>query len=130
MMTTAITAAIDFTNALTTNTPAKNPILLVFIREYFLYKNGIARNIFVMLKTKGFRIVLLLFIVYRIFYKINNQKTIIAMFGIVAAIGLVAAVAFPSIIIPQQALAKEKHGNSFKHCHSFGPGHSNDACFK
>jgi hypothetical protein len=60
----------------------------------------------------------------------NNQKTIIAMIAIVAAIGLVAvaAVAVPSIVIPQQALASPPHGNSFGNCHSFGPGHSNDAC--
>jgi hypothetical protein len=58
----------------------------------------------------------------------NNQKTIIAMIAIVAAIGLVAAVAVPSIVIPQQALAAPSPGNSFGNCHSFGPGHSNDAC--
>jgi hypothetical protein len=57
-----------------------------------------------------------------------NQKTIFAMVVIVAAVGLVAAVAFPSIVVPQQALANPPHGNSFGNCHSFGPGHSNDAC--
>jgi hypothetical protein len=54
--------------------------------------------------------------------------TILAMVAIVAAIGLVAAVAVPSIVIPQQAFADPPHGNSFGNCHSFGPGHSNDAC--
>jgi hypothetical protein len=61
----------------------------------------------------------------------NNQKTMLAVIAIVAAIGLVAAVAAvaaPSIVVPQQALADPPHGNSFGNCHSFGPGHSNDAC--
>jgi len=54
------------------------------------------------------------------------------MIVIIAAIGLVAAAVVPSIMVPdeQDALAKTKHGNSFKNCKSFGPGHSNDACFK
>jgi Flp pilus assembly protein CpaB len=58
----------------------------------------------------------------------NNQKTIIAMIAIFAAIGLVAAVAVPTVVVPQQAFADPAPGNSFKNCHSFGPGHSNDAC--
>ena len=53
-----------------------------------------------------------------------------AIVAIVVAIGLVAGVTVQSILIPEDALAKEKHGNSFKKCHSFGPGHSDDACFK
>jgi hypothetical protein len=51
----------------------------------------------------------------------NNQ--VFLMIAIFAAIGLVAAIAVPSVVIPQQALAKP-----FPPCHSFGPGHSNDAC--
>jgi hypothetical protein len=56
----------------------------------------------------------------------NNQ--IFLMIAIVAAVGLVAAVAVPSVVIPQQVRADPPHGNSFGNCHSFGPGHSNDAC--
>jgi hypothetical protein len=56
----------------------------------------------------------------------NNQ--IFLMIAIVAAVGLVAAVTVPSVVIPQQAFANPPRGNSFGNCHSFGPGHSNDAC--
>jgi len=58
----------------------------------------------------------------------NNLKTIIAVIAIVAAVGLVAAAVVPSVMTPQQAFAARGPGNAFKHCHSFGPGHSNDAC--
>ena len=57
----------------------------------------------------------------------NNLKTIIAVIAIVVAVGSVVAVV-PSVVTPQQAFADPPHGNSFKNCHSFGPGHSNDAC--
>ena len=61
----------------------------------------------------------------------NNQtKTIatIAVIAIFAAIGIVASVAVQTIVIPQQAFADPPRGNSFGNCHSFGPGHSDDAC--
>jgi hypothetical protein len=60
----------------------------------------------------------------------NQAKTIatIAMIAVFAAIGIVATVAVQTIVIPQQAFADPPHGNSFGNCHSFGPGHSNDAC--
>ncbi|AIF82328.1 hypothetical protein NTE_00246 [Candidatus Nitrososphaera evergladensis SR1] len=58
----------------------------------------------------------------------SNLKAIIAVVAIVAAMGLVAAAVVPSVVLPQQAFADPPHGNSFKHCHSFGPGHSDDAC--
>jgi hypothetical protein len=57
-----------------------------------------------------------------------NTRTIFAIVAIVAAMGLVAAVTFPSFVTPEQAFAARGPGNAFKHCHSFGPGHSNDAC--
>jgi hypothetical protein len=56
-------------------------------------------------------------------YMNNDQRTMIAIIAIIAAIGLVGAVTVPSFVVPQQAYAAP-----FPPCHSFGPGHSNDAC--
>jgi hypothetical protein len=53
----------------------------------------------------------------------DNNTTLFAVIAIFAAIGLVGAVAVPSFVLPQHAYAKP-----FPPCHSFGPGHSNDAC--
>ena len=60
----------------------------------------------------------------------NQTKTIaiIAMVAIFAAVGIVATVAVQTIVTPQQAFADPPRGNSFGNCHSFGPGHSDDAC--
>jgi hypothetical protein len=58
----------------------------------------------------------------------TNTKTIFLIVAIIVAVGLVGAVAVPSVVVPQQAFADPPHGNGFGNCHSFGPGHSNDAC--